>query len=99
MAVRVMVRMRAKPGEGDRLLQVVKDLTPDSIGREGAGEFELVRDLDDPDLLVMIERWRNRADHEAYVRWRAETMIGVAELGAVLAEPPEIRYLETVGEW
>ena len=47
----------------------------------------------------MIERWRDRADHEAYVRWRAETQIGVAEMGAVLAEPPEIRYLETVGEW
>jgi quinol monooxygenase YgiN len=99
MTVRVMVRMRARPGEGDNLLQVVNDLTPDSRAREGAGEFELVRDLDDPDLLVMIERWRVRADHEAYVRWRAETQIGVAEMGAVLAEPPEIVYLETVGEW
>ena len=99
MTVRVMVRMRAKPGEGDRLLRVVNDLTPDSLAKDGAGEFELVRDLDDPDVLVMIERWRDRGDHEAYVQWRAETRIGVAEMGAVLAEPPEIRYLETVGEW
>jgi quinol monooxygenase YgiN len=99
MSVRVMVRMRARPGEGDRLLQVVNDLTPDSLLREGCGEFELVRDLDDPDLLIMIERWRDRADHEAYVQWRAETQIGVSEMGAVLAEPPEILYLETVGEW
>jgi quinol monooxygenase YgiN len=99
VAVTVIVRLQAKPGEGDRLLEVVKEITPDSIDKDGAGRFELVRDLDDPDTLVMIEKWRDRADHEAYVAWRAETGIGAAELGALIGAPPEIRYLETVGEW
>lgn len=99
MAVTVLVRLQAKPGEGDRLLEVVKEITPDSVSKDGAGAFELVRDLDDPDTVVMIEKWRDRAAHEAYVAWRAETQIGAAELAAVLGAEPEIRYLETVGEW
>src|SRR3954465_16062025 len=99
MPVRVVVRLQARPGEGEKLLEVVRKITPGSTSKEGAGAFELLRDLDDPNTLVMLEHWRDRADHEAYVRWRAETQTGVAELGAVLAEPPEIRYLETVGEW
>jgi len=99
MAVTVVVRMKARPGEGDKLLEVVKAITPDSVSKEGAGSFELVRDLDDSETLVMIEKWRERADHDAYVAWRAETQIGVADLFAVLGEEPEIRYFETIGEW
>jgi quinol monooxygenase YgiN len=99
VAVTVLVRLQAKPGEGDKLVEVVKAITPDSIDKDGAGAFELVRDLDDPDTVVMIEKWRDRASHEAYVAWRAETGIGAAELGEVMGAAPEIRYLETVGEW
>jgi len=99
VAVTVIVRLQAKPGEGDRMVEVVKEITPDSIDKDGWVAFELVRDLDDPDTLVMIEKWRDRADHEAYVAWRAETGKGAAELGEVIGAPPEIRYLETVETW
>jgi quinol monooxygenase YgiN len=98
VATTVLVRMQAKPGEGDQLVEVVNQISPDTVSRDGALSFELVRDLDDPDTLVMIEKWRDRADHEAYAAWREETQIGVAELFAVVAAV-EVKYLETVREW
>ncbi len=99
MAVRVLVRLQAHPGEGDRLVDVVSQITPDARAHEGAGEFELVRDLDDPDTVAMVARWRDRAAHEAYMAWRDETGVGTDDLAAVLGAPPVIRYCEIVGEW
>jgi quinol monooxygenase YgiN len=94
-----MVRLRAKPGEGDALMRVTSQLGEETRAAEGAGPFELLRDLDDPDTVIMIERWRDRADHEAYSDWRRRTGAGMAEMQAVLGATPEIWYFETVGEW
>ena len=97
MAVRILVRMQAKAGTGDRMAEIMAGMLPDTMSREGAIELELLRDLDDRDLFYATERWRERADHEAYVEWRASSGTG-AELATVL-EAVEMRYLETIGEW
>jgi quinol monooxygenase YgiN len=102
MAVRVVVRLQAKPGEGDRLVEIVKRITPDSVAQDGAGAFELIRDLEDPDTVLVMERWRDRASHESYMKWRAESEAGQEggrELFAVLGADPVIAYYETLAEW
>jgi quinol monooxygenase YgiN len=99
VAATVMVRLRAKPGQGDALIEVVNVIGPETRAGEGAGPFELLRDLDDPDTVIMVEHWRDRADHEAYAEWRRRTGAGMAEMEAVLGAPPEIWYLETIAEW
>ena len=43
----------------------------------------------------MIERWRSRADYEAYLAWRTERG-DLDTLGAMLAGPPSIRYFDAV---
>lgn len=99
MALRVMVRFQAKPGEGEKLLELVRGMIPEARAIEGAGAFELVRGLEDPDLIISFARWRERSDHDTYMAWRASTGIGTQELAALIASPPEVLYLETVEEW
>jgi quinol monooxygenase YgiN len=93
-----VLRLQAKPGEGARLVALVTSLLEDTMKHEGALGFEMPRDLGDPDVVVLIERWRERADHEAYSRWRQETGIGLAEMAAILGAPPEQAYYETIAE-
>jgi quinol monooxygenase YgiN len=99
VAVRVVVQMHAKPGQGDQMLELVRnDLMPDTAAAEGALEFELLRDLDDRDKLVMVARWRDRSDHVAYMDWRASTGIGHDDLAELMAGY-SVTYCETVGTW
>jgi quinol monooxygenase YgiN len=98
MAISVALQLQAKPGEGDRLIEVMNSLLEDTGRMEGALGHEVWRDLDHGDNVMVIERWRERANHEAYVRWREETGAGRAELAGVLAAPPTYAYYETVGE-
>lgn len=99
MAVRVVLELQAKPGEGDRMIEVLGQIMPDTANSDGALEFELLRDRDDGDKFVVIERWRDRADHEAYMAWRERTGIGREELASVIGGPVAITYCDTVGEW
>jgi quinol monooxygenase YgiN len=99
MAVRVVLQMRAKPGEGDRMIEVLNQIMPDTAKSDGAVEFELLRDCDDGDKFVVIERWRDRADHEAYMAWRERTGIGREELAPVIGGPVVITYCDAIGAW
>ena len=66
MAVRILVRMQAKAGTGDRMAEIMAGMLPDTMSREGAIELELLRDLDDRDLFYATERWRARAWSDSY---------------------------------
>jgi quinol monooxygenase YgiN len=96
--VTVVVQMQAKTGEGDRMLEIVHRIMPDTVAAEGAISFEAVRDRDDSDKFIVVGRWRERVDHETYMAWRAETGIGHDELAPVL-ETVVINYCDTVAEW
>ncbi len=96
MAISVALHLQAKPGEGDRLIEVMQSLLEDTTKMEGSLGYELWRDLDDGDKVMVVERWRLRANHEAYVRWREETGTGRGELAGVLGVPPTFAYYETI---
>jgi quinol monooxygenase YgiN len=68
VAIQVILELQAKPGEGDRLAEVVRGMLHDTNRMDGALGSEVLRGLDDGDKVVLVEQWRDRADHEAYVR-------------------------------
>lgn len=96
MAMRVVVQLHANPGDGDWLLAFVHEMMLETAEREGALGHDVLRDLDDPDKLIVVESWRQRSDHEAYRAWRVQTQSGVAEMSAVLFERPVVSYCEIV---
>jgi quinol monooxygenase YgiN len=98
MTARICVEIRALPGAGERLIEVMKKFIPETASRDGAIDLELVRDEDDKDRILIFERWRSRADHEDYLAWRAESGAGRAELDAVMSSM-QITYGETIATW
>jgi quinol monooxygenase YgiN len=98
VATSVLVQMKAHPGQGDRMAEVLDAIMPDTLAAEGAISLELFRARDDTDVFWAVGRWREREDHEKYMAWRAETGIGHDDLGPLLAEY-SVTYSDTIGEW
>ena len=93
MAVVVVLDVTAKAGTGSQLLALFRRILPDTRARKGFQAIEVSVNLDNPDNLILIERWDSRADYEAYLGWRKERG-DLDNLGAALAGPPAIRYFE-----
>ncbi len=53
----------------------------------------MIRNQDDPDVLVAVEEWESKAHYEKYLAWRTETGV-MDNLKELIAEPPSIRYFE-----
>tara|TARA_B100000767_G_scaffold273191_1_gene302676 strand:- start:926 stop:1219 length:294 start_codon:yes stop_codon:yes gene_type:complete len=95
MTVNVILEAQAKPECVDELVATFDAILPDTRNYEGCIEVKVLANQDDPANIVLLEKWKTRADYEAYVAWRAEQ--GTLEsLGALLASPPSIRYFDEV---
>lgn len=61
----------------------------EQLGCEG---IETYTDQDNPDRVVLWEKWAARSNHEAYMAWRTET--GMMDIiGPLVAGPPRFMYL------
>jgi quinol monooxygenase YgiN len=96
--VRVIVHLRAKTGEGDAMQAALMKEVPVTAARDGAIAMEAVRDLDDGEKFILIQRWRDRAAYDAYLAWRQNSGAGSGALASVLGDM-SIQYCETVGHW
>ena len=60
---------------------------------EGCESIETYTDADNPDTIVLWEKFATRANHEAYLAWRIET--GMLDmLGSILASDLQVTYLD-----
>jgi len=87
-----LLEVRSAEGRMGDLIHWCEQNLRDTRAREGCFSCELFTNPDDPNAAVILEYWRSREDHQAYGRWRAENGSG-AEFGALLAEPPNARYV------
>ena len=93
MSCTVLLELKVKPGTGDEVLATLKSILPDTRSYDGHIGMYVIRNQDDPDVLVAVEEWESKAHHEKYLAWRTET--GVMDtLMEVVAEPPSIRYFD-----
>ena len=60
---------------------------------EGCESVEVYTDADNPDTIVLWEKFATRADHEAYLGWRIETGL-LDALGSILASDLQVTYLD-----
>lgn len=95
MGVTVVLECQAKPGGGDELKATFKAILPDTRAYEGCQEVEVKANQDDADNVIVLERWESRGHYEKYLGWRQETG-ALEKLGAMLANPPSIRYYDPV---
>ena len=91
MAVTVILEVKAKPGTGDNLVSVFRQILPDTRSYDGFISLELIQNQDDPDVLIAYECWETREHYEKYFAWRKETG-ALDTLGPLLVDAPNIRY-------
>ncbi len=68
------------------------EVLPDTKAFEGAELIEAYVDSDNPDRLIVWEKWAGRQNQEAYLNWRTETGV-LAQFMAVLTEEPRFVHL------
>lgn len=96
MSVTVTVEIKSKPGEGDKLVALFKDLLPDTRKYDGCISIDLYRNQDDPDVVILVEQWESAEHHTSYRNWRQETGTMDA-LGTMIAAPPGMNHLVSTG--
>jgi quinol monooxygenase YgiN len=92
MSVSVMVAFKCNTGTGGDFLKLLGEALPDTRAFEGCELIEAYTDADNPDTIMLWERWATRENYEAYMAWRQEN--GMAEmLGPFMSGMPEITHL------
>ena len=88
-----MAYFPCREGMGEILLPAVLEGLSDTRAFEGNISINTFVDQDNPDRIVLWEKWETRENYEAYLAWRTET--GMFEgLEPFLTGPPEFIHLE-----
>ena len=95
MSQTIHVLFQCQTGKGADLLAILSSDQGLVATRafEGCESIEAYTDTDNPDTIVLWEKFATRADHEAYLAWRVETGL-LDMLGPILASDLEVTYLE-----
>lgn len=93
MAHTVIVEFKCNAGKGAGFLATLKEGLRDTRAFEGCELVEPYSDSDNPDRIILYEKWATRENHGAYMAWRAEN--GMAEMMAeFVSDAPQITHLE-----
>ena len=93
MSQTVHVAFRCNEGQGANLVAILGEALVDTRAFDGCESVEVYADADNPDTIVLWEKFATRAHHEAYLAWRIET--GMLDmLGPILTSGLEVAYLD-----
>jgi quinol monooxygenase YgiN len=77
MAVRVVVAIDALPGKGNELARLRLQHQEEVRKEPGCEQFDLFQNTEDPDKLLLVERWTDEASLAAHAeRNRSRPTIG-----------------------
>lgn len=96
MSVTVLLDLTAKPGSIENLKKLFVEILPDTRSYDGCEGLEVKINSDDPNNLLLVERWQSRQHYEKYFAWRQETGL-IDRLGPLLGAPPSVRTMEDTG--
>jgi quinol monooxygenase YgiN len=94
MSQTVHLAFRCNEGQGANLLAVFGEALVDTRSFDGCESVEVYANADNPDTIVLWEKFATRAHHEAYLAWRIETGL-LDMLGPILASDLEVTYLDS----
>jgi quinol monooxygenase YgiN len=89
--VSVLLHLRAKPGAGDDVEKSLVGIITAARDYDGCVEIRVVREQEDPDQIVIIEKWRSRVDFESYVAERGGSSLS-ADVVKMLEKEPAVRF-------
>jgi quinol monooxygenase YgiN len=83
MAVRHVITIQVAPGRAADFASAFKDVQAIALQEEGCEQYELFQGLDDPDKLVLLERWASQELLEQHME--AERTRDSAAMDALVA--------------
>jgi quinol monooxygenase YgiN len=96
MSIGVIVDFEFKPGGAAALIETMKARLPFTRNYQGCEMVELYADHDNPDHLVLIERWASSAHYDRYREW-AMAQPGTEEAMQSLKGEMTTLYLDETG--
>jgi len=94
MGVLVQLEANAKPDCVDVMTDMIRKRFPETRAFDGCNEITAYLN-EDGHTFVFVEQWETKQQYEKYLSWREETGV-LAQLGALLQEPPNIRFFNAV---
>jgi quinol monooxygenase YgiN len=96
MSIGVIVDFQFKPGGAASLIETMKERLPSTRSHDGCEMVELYVDHDDPNHLVLMERWASRAQYDKYREW-AMAQPGTEKAVQALDREMTTLYLDETG--
>ena len=94
MSVLCTVIWDIKPERKDAFVQTIGGMFPETRRHDGFISIRLLQSGTAENEFILVQEWRARQDHEAYVQFRAEQG-DLARLAVMTAGPTLIHYWET----
>jgi quinol monooxygenase YgiN len=83
VAIRHVITIRVAPGKVAEFADVFKAVQATALQEEGCEQYELFQSLDDPDTVVLLERWTSQELLDRHME--AERSRDSAAMDAVIA--------------
>jgi quinol monooxygenase YgiN len=96
MSIGVIVDLVLKPGGAAYAIETMKERLPFARTYDGCEMVELYVDHDNPNHLVLVERWASRAQYDKYREW-AMAQSGTEKIVQSLESEMTILYLDETG--
>jgi quinol monooxygenase YgiN len=93
MTIAVILKLKCQSGKGPDLTAALQSMLGDTRARQGAEMIEMVVNQDNPDHIIVYEKWATKEDHQAYMGWRQERG-DLDALGGFVSEPPAVTYFD-----
>ena len=91
----VTAEFTGKKGAGADLLECLCEMVPETRKKDGAISIDICIDQDNPDKIVLVERWDTRTHHENYVAYRKEKG-DIEKIMTMLSTPPKFIWADLV---
>jgi quinol monooxygenase YgiN len=98
MAYVVSAKWRAKAGQEDRLLEVIREMTQPSRAEPGNVFYQAQRSLEDPRLFYLYEQYTDEAGYQAHQDSEHFTRLVKEEAIPELLEDREREFYETIDD-
>jgi quinol monooxygenase YgiN len=93
----VIATAKAKPGKEKALERALRDVSAPTRAQPGCVRFSLYRSEDDPGVIVGVERWKSKGDHDRHLQGPHFQKLAGA-MGDIIAGPPQIVWHEIIDE-
>ncbi len=89
-----ILEMCFRPDDLEKSMETLHDVLDGTRAFPGSAGVEVLVDVEDPNRVVVIERWESLEDDEAYRSWRAGE--GKTRLGSLLSTPARLTKFRSV---